>query len=269
MTFPKLTFIGAGNMAQALTGGLLAKGWPAANLTLTDLNTDLLESLTQRLGVNTSQDNSAAVSEADIVVLAVKPQVLEPVCLALASALPANVLVVSIAAGIPTARLSEWLGEVALVRVMPNTPALVASGASGLFANAQVTAAQRQQATGILESAGLALWFETEDKLDAVTAVSGSGPAYFFRLMEAMIDAGEQLGLSADSARQLVLQTALGAATLASQSDDAPGRLREKVTSPGGTTAAALDVFSKHDFGAMVAEALAAAKQRSLELSGN
>lgn len=268
MTHPQLTFIGAGNMAQALAGGLLAKGWPAARLTLTDVNTDALAALGARLGVNTSGDNLAAATQADIILLAVKPQVMESVCRALAPAIDQQ-LVISIAAGITTAKLQEWLGTDKLVRVMPNTPALVQTGAAGLFAGAGVSAAQKQQATTILESAGLALWFDSETALDAVTAVSGSGPAYFFLLMESMIAAARQLGLDTDSASRLVLQTALGAARLACNSEDDPATLRRKVTSPGGTTAAAIGVFEQAGFVDLVTQALTAACDRSLELSGN
>lgn len=264
----QLTFIGAGNMAQALTGGLLAQGWPAARITLADTNAETLAALGARLGVATSGDNLSAARQTDIILLAVKPQVMEQVCRELAPAIDQQ-LVISIAAGITTAKLQQWLGTDKLVRVMPNTPALVQTGAAGLYASVGVSAEQKQQAASILESAGLALWFEQESALDAVTAVSGSGPAYFFLLMEGMIAAARQLGLDADSAKQLVLQTSLGAARLACSSEDDPATLRRKVTSPGGTTAAAIGVFEQAGFVALVEQALAAANQRSLELSGN
>lgn len=268
MTHPQLTFIGAGNMAQALAGGLLAKHWPATRITLTDVNADALAALGARLGVHTTDNNLAACEDADIIVLAVKPQVMEAVCCELAAVIDQQ-LVISIAAGVTTAKLEQWLGTDKVVRVMPNTPALVQTGAAGLYASAGVSTPQRQQATTILQSAGLALWFENEAALDAVTAVSGSGPAYFFLLMESMIAAARQLGLDADSAKQLVLQTALGAARLACDSVDDPATLRRKVTSPGGTTAAAIGVFEQGDFAALVQQALTAARDRSLELSGN
>lgn len=266
--YPSLVFIGAGNMAQALSGGLLSKGWPADRITLTDIHQPALDALHARLGVKVGTDNRAAVAQAEVVVLAVKPQVMQSVCTDLAPALAHHPLVISIAAGITTARLTDWLGQQALVRVMPNTPALVQTGAAGLFAVDGVTPSQRALATRILESAGLALWFKEETALDAVTAVSGSGPAYFFLLMEAMIDAAGKLGLDADSARRLVLQTALGSARLACDSADAPAELRRKVTSPGGTTAAAIKVFEEGGFASLAEAALTAARDRSLELSG-
>lgn len=265
----QLAFIGAGNMAQALVGGLLASDWPAANITLADINADALTQLCARLGVNACHDNAICAASADVIVLAVKPQVMEGVCRALAASLKPQTLVISIAAGITTGHLSAWLGSNRLVRVMPNTPALVGCGASGLFATDAVDSDQKKVAQSILESAGLALWFEKEAALDAVTATSGSGPAYYFLMMEAMIDAACGLGLEAESAKQLVLQTALGAARLAQQSDDDPATLRRKVTSPGGTTAAAIASFEAAGFAKLVEAALTAARDRSLELSGH
>lgn len=267
-TYPRLTFIGAGNMAQALVGGLLAKGWPASQITMTDIHLPALDTLHTRLGVHIETDNRQAVAAAELVLLAVKPQVMETVCRDLAPALSHHPLIISIAAGITTEKLTAWLGEQPLVRVMPNTPALVQTGAAGLFAGPRVSTMQRQLATQILESAGLALWFEEESALDTVTAISGSGPAYFFLLMEAMTATAVSFGLEPASATKLVLQTALGAAKLASTSDDSPAELRRKVTSPGGTTAAALRVFEEGGFSTLVATALAAAQARSIELSG-
>ncbi len=269
MDYAKLTFIGAGNMAQALTNGILAKGWPADHITLTDVNQTALDDVAARLNVNVTRNNTKAVAAAEVVILAVKPQVLEGVARALAPALADDTLVISIAAGITSTQLTDWLGERPLVRVMPNTPALVQTGASGLYAAASVSNTQKRLAETLMEAAGLVRWFDDEAKLDAVTAVSGSGPAYFFLLMEQMIATAESLGLDADSARQLVLQTALGAAKLAGQSDDSPAELRRKVTSPGGTTAAALAVFSEANFEQTVRDALTAARDRSIELSAN
>lgn len=264
-----ITFIGAGNMAQALVGGLLAKDWPANALTLTDINTDALESLGANTGVNITNDNKQAVANADVVVLAVKPQVLKHVCSDLVGALANQPMVISIAAGITTAQLTQWLSYSKIVRVMPNTPSLVQAGAAGLFAAESVSDDEKALADTILQAAGICRWFNDESQLDAVTAVSGSGPAYFFSLMEAMIAAAKNLGLDQEDASQLVLQTALGAAKLAQQSHDSPATLRRNVTSPGGTTAAALAVFEQADFGALVETAIIAAKQRSVELSAD
>lgn len=266
---PQLVFIGAGNMAQALAGGLLAKGWAPDHLGLTDINQQHLKRLSTQLGINHYSSNPQAVQQADIVVLAVKPQLLEPVCRELAGHLDQQPLIISIAAGVTTAKLQDWLNYDRLVRVMPNTPSLVEAGAAGLYATASVSEAQKQQANTIVESAGLGLWFDKEADLDAVTAVSGSGPAYFFLLMESMISAGEQLGLSRDAASQLVLQTAFGAAKLAQKSDDAPAELRRKVTSPGGTTAAAIEAFEQGGFAELVQQALTAARDRSIELAAD
>lgn len=267
LTTTRLTFIGAGNMAQALAGGLIAKAWPPRQITLTDINQAALDQVSQTLGVNTSNDNAVAVSQADVVVLAVKPQVLDQVVGGFADALAHQPLVISIAAGITTAQLTRLLGYQRVVRVMPNTPALVQTGAAGLFAASGVSDHDKQLATQILESAGIALWFDNERHIDAVTAVSGSGPAYFFLLMESMISAAQALGLDVDSATRLVLQTAQGAATLAQQSADSPATLRQKVTSPNGTTAAAIASFEQDGFAQMVNRALTAACDRSIELS--
>lgn len=263
----QLTFIGAGNMAQALAGGLIGQGWSAQNITLTDINQAALDNVKQALGVNTTSDNVAAVTKADVLVLAVKPQVLEQVVAGFAAALSHKPLVISIAAGITTAQLVSWLGYERVVRVMPNTPALVQKGAAGLFAANGVSDSDKQLATSILESAGLALWFENERQIDAVTAVSGSGPAYFFLLMESMIAAAQELGLDQASATKLVLQTAQGAAVLAQSSSDSPSVLRQKVTSPNGTTAAAIASFEQNQLPKTVSRALKAAYDRSIELS--
>jgi pyrroline-5-carboxylate reductase len=265
---PQLAFIGAGNMAQALATGLLAQGWPADRLTLSDVNAQALDALATRLKVNVSGDNQATARQAEIVLLAVKPQVMEAVCHELAPSLSHGPLIISIAAGITTERLKAWLGTEKLVRVMPNTPALVQVGAAGLYAGEGVDSNHRQLAETIVRSAGIALWFEDESQLDAVTAVSGSGPAYFFLLMESMMATARKLGLEDDSARKLVLQTALGAARLALQSEDDPAVLRRKVTSPGGTTAAAIQIFEEAGFASLVESALTAARDRSVELSG-
>lgn len=264
-----LTFIGGGNMASSLIGGLLADHFDPAQITVADTNPEALQQLANQFGINTNADNSVALADADVVVLAVKPQVLKIVAEGLASVVQARKpLVLSIAAGIVTADLARWLGgDVALVRAMPNTPALVQTGATALFANTGVSAQQRDLAESILRAAGLALWVEDEALMDAVTALSGSGPAYFFRIMEAMEAAGSGLGLSPETARLLTLQTALGAAKMALESSEAVSILRERVTSPGGTTEQGLRVMAENHIDELFAQVLQAAYDRSRELA--
>lgn len=267
MNHPRIAFVGAGNMATSLIGGLIARAVPAENITASEPFAEQRERVAREHGIAVFEDNAAAVAGADIVVLAVKPQVMKDVCLALAPALPADALIVSIAAGIPCASLERWLGAKAIVRCMPNTPALLHQGASGLFANAHTSAAQREQAEALLEAVGLALWLDDEQQIDAVTAVSGSGPAYFFLLMEAMTAAGTRLGLSSETASLLARQTALGAARMALVSDVDPAELRRRVTSPKGTTEAAINTFQAGGFETLVEQALQAAAHRSAELA--
>jgi pyrroline-5-carboxylate reductase len=267
MTHPRIAFIGAGNMATSLIGGLIARGVPAENIKASEPAAEQRQRIAREHGIVVFEDNAAAVQGAEIVVLAVKPQVMKDVCLALAPALPAEALIISIAAGIPCASLARWLGDKAIVRCMPNTPALLHEGASGLYANARTSAAQRAQAETLLEAVGLALWLDEEAQIDAVTAVSGSGPAYFFLLMEAMTAAGERLGLSAETASLLARQTAFGAARMALVSDFEPAELRRRVTSPNGTTEAAIKAFQAGGFEALVDQALQAAAHRSAELA--
>ena len=268
MTQQNITFIGGGNMAASLVGGLVANGKAPAEICVSDIDPSQCRSAEERFGVTTSDDNAAAVANADIVVLAVKPQVMVPVIGSLAEAAKAtNPLMVSVAAGVRAADISRWLGyPAAVVRTMPNTPALVGAGATALFANDQVTPEQRVSAKAILDAVGISVWVDSETQLDAVTALSGSGPAYYFLLMELMQAAGEKLGLDPDTARQLTLQTALGAARIANEGEDSPGTLREKVTSPNGTTEQALLFFQNNGMAELVAGALQAAHDRSVEL---
>lgn len=261
-----ITFIGGGNMAQALIGGLLAQGLPPTKVTVFEPVAAIRDVLAG-LGVTLADSNEAAVSHADIVVLAVKPQVMASVLEPLAGEMK-NQLIISIAAGIKVASLSRWLGGYArIVRAMPNTPALIQAGATGLFAGEQVSDADRIQAAKVLGAAGLVIWVDQEKKLDAVTAVSGSGPAYFFYLMEAMIQAGKDLGLDERTATTLTLQTALGAAQMAITSEQAPTQLRKNVTSPNGTTQAAIETLDAAQVSQYIQNALAAADKRSEELS--
>jgi pyrroline-5-carboxylate reductase len=267
--FPTITFIGGGNMASSLIGGLIADGCPAKNITVTEPDSDKLQQLHKSFGVHTTRDNNQAIASAQAVILAVKPQILQSVCRELASSIAKNnPLVISIAAGIRSGDIDRWLGDNrAIVRCMPNTPALLRCGVTGLFANNNVNATQREIAQRLLSSAGSTLWVMQEDLINAVTAVSGSGPAYFFLLMEAMIAAGVKQGLDAKAAQQLTLQTAFGAARMALESDVDAATLRARVTSKGGTTEAAIHFFQQHDFNGLVTNALAAANHRAAELA--
>jgi len=265
----KIGFIGGGNMATSLISGLIASGHSPQQIWVSDTDQNKLSSLATSLQVNTAASNDALISEVDVVVLAVKPQAIAQV---IKESLPAfnqaNALIVSIAAGINQTSLSKWLGEkAAIVRCMPNTPALVQTGASGLHANANVSEDQRDLAENIMRSVGISVWVEKESEIDAVTAVSGSGPAYFFLLMEAMEKAAIDLGLSKHTAQLLIEQTALGAAKIALESNESPGELRARVTSPGGTTEQAIKTFNEGNFSGLVKQAIQAAHDRSIELS--
>lgn len=264
-----ISFIGGGNMCSSLVGGLIADGYAPERIRVSDPGEETLASLRARFGVHTTHDNREAAAGAGVVVLAVKPQVLPKVAAELAPVVREHgTLVVSIAAGIRTTDLQRWLGAgVALVRTMPNTPALVKSGATALFATAAVTAAQRDQAESVLRAVGLTLWLENEEQMDAVTALSGSGPAYFFLVMEAMQSAAQAIGLPERTARLLTLQTAFGAAKMALESDEEPSLLRQRVTSPGGTTERALNVLEEGNLRGLFRDALTAARDRSRELA--
>ena len=264
----KILFIGAGKMATALAAGIVKHNiHSTSELLAVDVFAPAREAFTKTTGIQCVENAVDYVKEAETILLAVKPQVMKAVCLDLAPHLTADQVIVSIAAGISCASLEKWLGERAIVRCMPNTPALLRQGVSGLFANPRVSAAQKAQAEQVLSAVGLALWLEEEAQLDAVTAVSGSGPAYFFLLIEAMTAAGEQLGLPRATAAQLSIQTALGAARMASESDVDAAELRRRVTSPNGTTEAAIKTFQAGGFEALVQQALHAAANRSAELA--
>ena len=269
MSTPRIAFIGGGNMAASLIGGLRARGTPADAICASDPGEEQLRKIGTEHGIQTFARNADALAGADVVVLAVKPQVMQTVCSDLAQHLGEAPLIVSIAAGIGCDSLQHWLGPQprAIVRCMPNTPSLLGQGASGLYANARVSAEQKAQAEQLLSAVGLALWLDDEQLIDAVTAVSGSGPAYFFLLIEAMTAAGEQLGLPREIAARLTLQTALGAARMACESDVEAAELRRRVTSPNGTTEAAIKTFQAGGFEALVQQALNAAAQRSAELA--
>ncbi len=264
-----IAFIGAGNMAHSLIGGLLADDFPATSIIAADLDSDKCATLTAALGVRCVAANTEAVTGAEIVVLAVKPQVLASVVREIGAAVrDQGALLVSVAAGIRAADIARWAGgSVAIVRVMPNTPALLGCGASALYATPACSDSQREAAEAILRAVGVTVWLDEEQLLDPVTAVSGSGPAYFFYLMELIEQHATRLGLPAESARILTLQTALGAARMALESDAPVAELRRRVTSPGGTTEAALKVLANPEFGHQVGAALEAACQRAGELA--
>ena len=260
-----ISFIGGGNMAQALIGGLIARGLPSTRITVSDPVEKVRELLTEK-DVHVTDDNFVAIRDADIVVFAVKPQVLANVLKPLKGLFDGK-LVISIVAGAEINTIAQLLDTQRIVRVMPNTPALVQTGAHGLFATEDVNAQDRELASQVLASTGLTLWVNTEAQIDAVTAVSGSGPAYFFYMMESMIRAGKNLGLDEKVATALTLQTALGAAQMAITSASSPAELRKNVTSPNGTTQAALEVFDRAHISQNIQAALAAAQKRSEELA--
>lgn len=266
----KVAFIGGGNMASSLVGGLVESGHPPAAVLVAEPVAEKRRDLAERFAVGVTADNREAAAASDVVVLAVKPQIMAEVVAGAAEAVRARgPLVVSIAAGTRIARILEWLGYPApVVRTMPNTPALLGCGATALYANEAVSAEQRGAAETILRSVGTTLWVDDEGLLDAVTAVSGSGPAYFFLLMEHLIGTGARLGLTDEQARALTLQTALGAARMALESGRTPEELRVGVTSPGGTTERALDLFRAGGFGELVERAVTGARDRSRELGG-
>lgn len=255
-------------MASSLIRGLIAKGIAAQSIWASDLDNGKLQLLARDCGIQTGS-NSDIAKNANVIVLAVKPQVMRDACMALAADLgDREVLLISIAAGITSAHLESWFGEsAAIVRCMPNTPALVGMGASGLFANGAVTEEQKQLAQEVISAVGFATWVDADSDIDIVTAISGSGPAYFFLFMEAMQTTATKMGLSEDLARALTYHTAAGAAALAQHSEDDIATLRHNVTSPGGTTEQAILQFESGDLRGLVAKAINAARTRSLELA--
>ena len=264
-----IAFIGGGNMARSLIGGLVARGVPAAGIRVAEPVAALREALHADFGVQVFEQAVAAADGAGTWVLAVKPQVLREVCAGLApSAQVQRPLVVSIAAGITATQLERWLGgDLAVVRTMPNTPALLGAGVTGLCANARVDEPGRTRTEALLSAAGKTVWLDDEARMDAVTALSGSGPAYVFLLAEAMQAAGEAEGLPPEAARTLALQTILGAARMLTEGDEPAAELRRRVTSPGGTTQAAIDTFEAGGFRELVARAIHAATERGRQLS--
>ena len=262
----KIGFIGAGNMARSLIGGLISSGVNSGNLYAADPNDEIRNALTSDFSIQTFAENQELVDRCDVIVFSVKPQALKTVATSIKAKESAFYL--SIAAGIPSESLNNWLDtNKAIVRAMPNTPSLVLSGASGLFANSHVSEEQKEIAESILRAVGLTVWVDEEKQLDAVTALSGSGPAYFFMVMEAMEKAGEELGLPADTARLLAIQTGFGATKLALEVDDDPAELRKKVTSPGGTTEQAINTFEELGLVDIFSKAMKAARDRAEQLA--
>lgn len=262
-----ITFIGGGNMAGSLIGGLVVGGTDPDSILVSEPDAGRRAAIRERFGVRVTYDNGAAASEAEAVVLAIKPQVARTVGRSLAPA-SAETLYLSVIAGIRVADMRRWMGGGAIVaRAMPNTPALLGCGMTALYADKSVGEEARDLAEKIMRAAGAVIWVDDESLLDPVTALSGSGPAYFFLLMEAMADAGASMGLSSDDARLLTLETALGAARMALESEGDLTELRQRVTSPGGTTAAALEVLQSAQVPAAIRRAIQAARDRARDLA--
>ncbi len=265
----KISFIGGGNMAQALISGLLGCGVKPERITVADPSVDIRQQLDAKglTTVDPTADAKAAVIDADLVVLAVKPQVMKAVVSSFTEVLDKQ-LIVSVAAGLSTDILSTMLGGYQnIVRAMPNTPAMIQMGATGLYATDSINDEQKQLATAVMEASGLVMWVDDEQHMHAVTAVSGSAPAYVFYFIESMIDGGIALGLDKEQASALAMQTMLGAAKMAMDSDDAPSELRRKVTSPNGTTQAAIESMQANEIGRQIGEAMQACYDRSQALS--
>ncbi|PID37815.1 MAG: pyrroline-5-carboxylate reductase [Pseudomonadales bacterium] len=262
----KIGFIGGGNMATAIINGLIAGGVIPSNIMVSDPN-DASRDFFNQQGMRTTTDSAELIDFAEVIVLAIKPQLFASVLPEFAGLFKEGKLVVSIAAGITVATIEELIQYDNIVRCMPNTPALIQQGATGLFASDKVKQNDRITAERILSATGLVIWVDVEDKLHAVTAVSGSAPAYFFYVMESMIEAGIELGLTQEQATQLTLQTAFGASKMAIESDDTPTELRQKVTSPNGTTHAAIESMKANGLAKIISEGMQACVLRSEEMA--
>ena len=272
MSSYRVGFIGGGNMARALAGGLTSSGYPPANLLIADPNSEQRAILRHDLpGVKVTADNDEVARAADCLVLAVKPKMMREVCRGLAAAVQQKrPLVISVAAGTHSRDIDDWLGaELAVVRVMPNQPAMLLEGASGMFANELTSSEQRDRATEIISAVGSVVHVHDEDSIDAVTAISGTGPAYFYFLIDMLMQAAEEFGLDAQAAHKLVMDTAKGSAALASVSGESMSAMIEHVRSPGGTTAAAFEVFDDENVREVFAKAFTAARDRAVELAGS
>jgi len=269
MSNSKIAFIGGGNMARSLIGGMIATGISNQNISVSEPKADLRKCLNEDFDVNASEENASVAKGADVIVLAVKPQILQEVVTPLGSLVAkTRPLLISVAAGVTSSSIERWVGgQPALIRVMPNTPALIGAGISALYANSNVSDDQRSLAEKIMTAVGKTIWIKEETLMDAVTAVSGSGPAYFFYVMQAIHDAAVREGLDAQTARLLSLETALGAARLAVESTEDPGNLQAQVTSPGGTTEAAIKVLNDSGVRDTLQQAVSAARARGGELA--
>ncbi|MFK5986812.1 MAG: pyrroline-5-carboxylate reductase [Pseudomonadota bacterium] len=268
----KIGFIGAGNMAYSLIGGLISSGGNSNLIWVSDHNSNKRDSVATNFSINSCSDNQTLAATVDIIILAVKPQVLQQVCVQIATSITANQpLIISIAAGINSDSIASWLSKaeipLAIVRCMPNTPALVQSGATALYAVEQVSAQQKTSAESIMRSVGITVWLEQEQQMDAVTAISGSGPAYYFQIIEIMEKSAIAMGLNKEVAHLLAVQTAFGAAKMVLESEDSPEVLRNKVTSPGGTTEKALQIMAQEGLEELLIKATKGAELRSKELS--
>jgi pyrroline-5-carboxylate reductase len=265
---PTLAFIGGGNMARSLIGGLLARGWRAEQIAVADPLQAQLDSLRAQYAVRVTDDNATAARDADIIVLAVKPQEMRRAADGIRGSIAARrPLLISVAAGIRASDIRRWLPGLPIVRAMPNRPALQGCGMTGLYATEDVSTERRALAEQILGAVGATLWLEREQHMDIVTAVSASGPAYFFLLIEMLEHAGVAQGLSAEVSRKLAIETAYGSGAMAHASSEPPGVLREQVTSKGGTTAAALRVLEERRVREAFDAAVAAATRRAAELA--
>lgn len=262
-----ISFVGGGNMARSLIGGLIDAGTAPHQITASDPLDATRERLERDFHIDTHQSNQNAIANADVVVLAVKPQQMRAVLTDLHNRLQGKLLI-SLAAGVRIPDIVTWSGQAdaAVVRCMPNTPALLGCGATGLIANGHVSDQQRQQAENIITAVGISVWVDSELQLDAVTALSGSGPAYFFLMLESMIASAEKMGLASDTAKALAIQTALGAARMAGEVSETPAQLRRNVTSPAGTTEAAINSFNNDNYSDIVHRAMQAAADRANEL---
>jgi len=269
MNNSKIAFIGGGNMARSLIGGMIATGISNQNISVAEPKADLRKRLNEDFGVRVSEENTSVAKEADVTVLAVKPQILQEVVTSLGIVIAeTRSLLISVAAGVTCSSIERWVGgDPALIRVMPNTPALIGAGISALYANNNVSDGQGTLAEKIMAAVGKTVWIKEESLMDAVTAVSGSGPAYFFYIMQAIHDAAVRNGLDAQTARLLSLETALGAARLALASTENPGNLQAQVTSPGGTTEAAIKILDDSGVRDALQQAVSAARARGGELA--
>ena len=265
----RIAFIGGGNMARSLIGGLLKTGIASSAISVAEPRADARQDLGREFGVACFAENRLAAADADVLLLAVKPQIMPSLHAELRDSLQRHrPLLISIAAGVRVDQLERWFGHgLPIVRCMPNTPALIGAGATGLYANNRVSPAQRAQAQHMLDAVGQTRWIDDERLMDTVTAVSGSGPAYFFALVEALEDAAVAQGMSRDTARALAAQTCLGAGRMMVESGEDPGVLRQRVTSPNGTTQAALESFAADGLPRITARAVAAATRRGEEMA--